>query len=403
MKKSINNKFETTKATARKFLITMSALLLSINLFAQGDKPASADGWMWLFGNGLFITLLGIIVFLIIIITVLGGVLKNVARFTTDRKNKNGGNVATVIAFIIFLSSAHTVSAQTTTPAVASVNNYMGLGAGMFFLMIAFIVLEIIIIWVLISMIQSFVKRETIVTETVKAKKTEPTFIDKLSGMVPIEEEESIMLDHNYDGIRELDNDLPTWWKYGFYVTIVFAVIYLTIHHVTKTSDLQIAQYEKSMEAGRIAKEEFQKKDANNVTENTVKLYTDKTHLDDAANLFKDNCAVCHGKLGEGVVGPNLTDEYWIHGGSLKDIFHTITNGWPDKGMKSWQADFSPLKIDELASYIKSISGTRPPNGKAPQGDVYKEEGTAKSDSTKTDSTKVIAPAIDSTKVGKKK
>jgi len=333
----------------------------------------------------------------------LGGVLKNVARFATERKNKNGGKVVSIIAFIIFLSSAHAVSAQDATPAVASVNNYMGLGAGMFYLMIAFIVLEIIIIWVLISTIQSFVKRETMVSETVKAKKTEPTFIDKLSGMVPIEEEESIMLDHNYDGIRELDNDLPPWWKYGFYVTIVFAIIYLTIHHVTKTSDLQIAQYEKSMEAGRIAKEEFQKKDANNVTENNVKLYTDKTHLDDAANLFKDNCAVCHGKLGEGAVGPNLTDEYWIHGGSLKDIFHTITNGWPDKGMKSWQADFSPLKIDELASYIKSLSGTRPPNAKAPQGDIYKEEATTKSDSTKTDSTKVMAPAMDSTKVGKKK
>ncbi len=404
MKKINIKKSSPYRGMGLKHIFTGIALLTCLGSFAQEAKPVVTQETLWLFSNGLFNTLLGVIVLLLIIISVLGGVLKNVARFSSDRKRNTGGTAAGIIAFIVLISSSQKSVAQTTAAVASTGSNYMGLGAGMFFLMIALIVLELIIIAVLIGMIQMFVKKEMAAAAYVAAKKAEPTFMDRISAAVPVEKEADIMLDHNYDGIRELDNDLPPWWKYGFYVTIIFAVVYLVNHHITKTSDLQIAMYEKSMEEGRIAKEEFQKKDANNVTENTVKLYTDKTHLDEAFSLFKDNCAVCHGKLGEGGVGPNLTDVYWIHGGSLKDIFHTITNGWPDKGMKSWQADFSPLKIDELASYIKSLSGTNPPNGKAPQGDVYKEEGAVvSSDSTKTDSTKVIAPAIDSVKVGKKK
>ncbi len=412
MKNSIDNKIQPKKASPAKYFLTLFALITSFSLFAQQAKPSSADDTLWLFSNGLFDTLLAVIVLLMIIIAVLGGVLVNVARFATERKTSDG-KIIGVIALIAFLSASHSSSAQAVAAVATAATgaaaaapapyDYMGLGAGMFYLMLIFIIMEIVIITVILNSIQVFLKRE--IALSAAAVKTGPTLMDRINATVPLEKEADILMDHDYDGIKELDNDLPPWWKYGFYITIVFAVIYMTIHHITKTSDLQGAAYEKAMEAGRIAKEEYQKKDANNVTENNVKLFTDKTHLDEAADLFKANCAVCHGKLGEGIVGPNLTDEYWLHGGSIKNIFHTITFGWPDKGMKSWQADFSPLKIDELASYVKSLKGTNPPNGKAPQGDMYVEEVTVKSDSTKKDSTKVMAPSIDSTKVkaGKKK
>ena len=400
MKNSLINKIQLKKAIHAKYLLTMFALISSVNLFAQEAKPAPSDDTLWLFSNGLFDTLLGVVIMLLVIIAVLGSVLKNVARYATEKtRDKNSGTAASIIALILFVSYAHSSVAQTTASATAKVsttNDYMGLGAGMFYLMIIIIVIELIIVWGLINSIQLLIKREMTIAEI--AQKTEPSFIDRISAAVPVEKEADILMDHNYDGIQELDNDLPPWWKYGFYLTIVFAIVYLINFHITKTSDLQIPAYEKAMEAGRIAKEEYQKKDANNVTESNVKMITDKDKLAEGAELFKTNCVVCHGKLGEGIVGPNLTDDYWLHGGSIKQIFHTITFGWPDKGMKSWQADFTPAKINELASYVKTLHGTNPPNGKAPQGDMYVEAAVAKSDSTKTDSAKVMAPVVDSTK-----
>lgn len=407
MKNRIDNKIQPQKASTAKYLITAFALVISFGLFAQEAKPAPSDDTLWLFSNGLFDALLGVVIMLLIIIAVLGSVLKNVARYATDKsRNKTGGTAAGIIALILFVSSAHSSMAQTVAataaPNVQKPYDYMGLGAGMFFLMIIIIVIELVIVWGLINSIQLLIKREMKAAEI--EVKAGPTLLDRINATVPIEKESDILLDHNYDGIQELDNDLPPWWKYGFYVTIIFAFVYMILHHVTKTSDLQGPAYEKSMEAARIAKEEYQKKDANNITENNVKMITDKNRLAAGKETFLTNCAVCHGKLGEGIVGPNLTDDYWLHGGSINQIFHTITFGWPDKGMKSWQADFPPAKINELASYVKTLHGTNPPNGKAPQGDIYVEQAE-KSDSTKKDSTKVIVPAIDSTKAkaGKKK
>ncbi len=148
------------------------------------------------------------------------------------------------------------------------------------------------------------------------------------------------------------------------------------------------------MAEAKIAKDEYMRKNALNVDENTVKM-ADAAGIDDGKTIFVANCAVCHGAKGEGVVGPNLTDDYWLHGGFINDVFKTIKNGWPAKGMKSWATDLTPVQIKDVASYIKTLHGTNPPNAKAPQGDLYTEGGTAKSDSTatsglKTDSTTVV-------------
>ena len=147
------------------------------------------------------------------------------------------------------------------------------------------------------------------------------------------------------------------------------------------------------MAQGEAEKAAYLEKAANNVDENTVKLITDKDQLAAAKQIFTTVCAACHTATGAGNVGPNLTDDYWLHGGSIKDVFKTIKYGWPDKGMKSWKDDYSPVQIAQLASYVKSLHGTNPPNPKAPQGTLYTEEGgsggKAAADSTKKDSSAV--------------
>ncbi len=386
MKKSLS------KLYAKCILIGI-ALLSGANAIAQTSAAIEQDS-LSIFSNTLFNVLLGIIILLIIIIAVLGNVLKNVAEATKEKRSNNNGKILSITALLLFLSSTQATFAQTQASTTIS-SGYMGLSPDVFFVMLTLITLEVLIISVLLNSIQIFVRVEK--AQKI-VEKVEPTFFEIITAAVAIDDEESILMDHDYDGIKELDNDLPPWWKYGFYVTIVFAFIYLIHFHVTQTGDLQVAEYNKTMKLAHETKEAYQKANAENVNENTVKMITDKHELDEAANSFKENCAVCHGKSAEGNIGPNLTDNYWIHGGTIKDIFTTIKYGYEDKGMKSWQAELSPLKINEIASYIKTLSGSNPANPKAPQGELFVEGGIIKSDSIKSDSTTVIQK-VDSVKV----
>ena len=163
-----------------------------------------------------------------------------------------------------------------------------------------------------------------------------------LTDAVPIEREAEIMMDHDYDGIRELDNNLPPWWKYGFYVTIVFGVIYLIHYHVTRTGDLQLAEYDKEMAAAAIAKEAYMAEQANMVDESNLVALTESARLEAGKKVYIDNCKICHGEYGEGMVGPNLTDKYWKHGGGIANVYNTIKVGVPDKGMISWESQLTP-------------------------------------------------------------
>jgi cytochrome c oxidase cbb3-type subunit 3 len=216
--------------------------------------------------------------------------------------------------------------------------------------------------------------------------------LSKLSGAVAVEEEEKIVLDHVYDGIRELDNDLPPWWKYGFYLTILVAVIYMVNYHLIKSSPLQAEEYTLSLAKAEKEVAEYMRNSTNNVDESTVKLLTDASDISSGKDLYLNNCAACHGRSGEGTVGPNLTDEYWLHSGGVKDIFKTIKYGWPDQGMKSWKDDFSPVQIAQITSFIKTLAGTNPPNAKAKQGELYTEDVLpADSSLVKKDTIKTVA------------
>ncbi|WP_299986088.1 c-type cytochrome [uncultured Pontibacter sp.] len=177
---------------------------------------------------------------------------------------------------------------------------------------------------------------------------------------------DEIHSNHDFDGIQEYDNDLPPWWKYMFYVTIVFAVGYMLHYHVFRTGALQAEEYEMEMQqAALIAAQNVE--DPNAVT--NFEVLTDAGALESGKAIYLQNCAACHGQAGEGTVGPNLTDEYWIHGGDVNDIFKTVKFGVPSKGMVPWQGKLTKDQMLEVSSYILSLQGSNPPNAKEAQGE----------------------------------
>ncbi|MEZ5022456.1 MAG: cbb3-type cytochrome c oxidase N-terminal domain-containing protein [Chitinophagales bacterium] len=196
-----------------------------------------------------------------------------------------------------------------------------------------------------------------------------------LTDAVPIEYEHDILLDHDYDGIKELDNHLPPWWKWMFYATIVYAVVYIGYFYVWGLGADQYEKYDKKVALAEIQKAEYLANMANNVDENTVTFLADASSLSSGQSIFKANCVTCHGQVGEGTpIAPNLTDQYWIHGGDIKDIFKTIKYGVQNKGMISWQDQLLPNEMSEVASYIVSLQGSNPENAREPQGELYEPE-----------------------------
>lgn len=175
---------------------------------------------------------------------------------------------------------------------------------------------------------------------------------------------------HEFDGIRELDNDPPSWLNILFVISVLFAYAYLVNYHWFKASDLQEVAYEKEISKYTITEEEEEVELAENAVPVVYPL-TDTERLADGAKIYTNNCAVCHLAEGQGLVGPNLTDKYWIHGGSYDEVKYIVTNGVIAKGMIAWKTQLSKKKIDNVTSYIFTLQGTNPPNPKAPEGALY--------------------------------
>jgi len=388
-------------------LVFLSGFLILPNLIWAQEASASSNSY---FSNALFNALFVVIILLLVLIAVVANVLKNVSKsdyikqkLEKNRAEKSNASKVAAVVGIVLLSTA-TLQAQEAAPVIAEKFNWLigGLDMTTFFIMIFIIVCEISLLTVLLNLLKGLLKSDKVeatsaIDETVK-KPVERSLFDKMTYDVDIENEKDILLDHDYDGIKELDNNLPPWWKYGFYLTILIAFVYMAHYHVSKTGDSQEEEYNKAVAQGKAEVAEYMKNSANNVDESTVKML-EGADLATGKDVFVANCAACHGKLGEGTVGPNLVDNAWLHGGSLVDIFKSIKYGWVDKGMKSWKEDLSPMQIAQISSYIKSIQGTNPPNAKAPQGEPYVEVGAPISDSTtvKVDSLSVVA-LVDSLK-----
>ncbi len=189
----------------------------------------------------------------------------------------------------------------------------------------------------------------------------------------PIEEESDILMNHEYDGIRELDNDLPPWWLYGFYISIVFAVVYLGYYEFFG-GDSQTVEFEKEMAQAKTEIEEYKKTAKDLIDASTVVLLTEDTDLAKGKTIFDTSCVVCHLADAGGSIGPNLTDEYWILGGGIKNVFTTVSEGGREgKGMIPWKSTLSPSEIQQVSSYILSLQGTTPAKPKPPEGDIWVE------------------------------
>lgn len=193
----------------------------------------------------------------------------------------------------------------------------------------------------------------------------------KLLGSKPIEEEHEIILDHNYDGIKELDNSLPPWWLYGFYATIIFGAIYLLRYHVFNGQS-QFEELEVAYAEANKAIEEYRKTAKDLVDFNTVEVLTDASDLANGKRIFETNCIACHMSDGGGGIGPNLTDKHWILGGGINNIFKTVSEGGRDgKGMVPWKNSLKPSEIAQVSSYVMQFEGTTPANPKAPEGEIW--------------------------------
>ncbi|MCO6149216.1 cbb3-type cytochrome c oxidase N-terminal domain-containing protein [Flavobacterium sp. NRK1] len=219
-------------------------------------------------------------------------------------------------------------------------------------------------------------KRKLAEIDAIEFKDTK--WFKKLKGFFikirPIEEENEILLNHDYDGIKELDNVLPPWWVNLFYGCIVFALIYLVRFHILEGKD-QKAEFETEMAEAKLAVEEYKKTAKDLIDANTVVQLTEPADIESGKKIFDTNCIACHRQDGGGAIGPNLTDEYWLLGGGIKNVFHTITEGGRDgKGMVAWKGTLKPSEIQLVASYVLSLKGSNPKDPKEPQGDVWVQE-----------------------------
>ncbi len=185
--------------------------------------------------------------------------------------------------------------------------------------------------------------------------------------MSPDQETRDQVLDHDYDGIQEYDNRLPNWWLYTLYGAIVFAVFYWLHFHTLGSGKLPPERYEVEMvQAAEAQLARMGDQDLSN--ESLQLLATVPARVEAGREIFMQFCVVCHGERGEGIVGPNLTDAYWVHGGQPMDMYETVTNGVLDKGMAAWGNQLGPRRVMDVVGFLLTLQNTNVP-GKAPEGE----------------------------------
>ncbi len=359
-------------------LLFMGVLFAALPMNAWADGPPKPSAM----SNPLAQVLVVVIAALLLAIALLAHVVLGAAemkmqRFREQQKNNTGTKVLGMMALLFSASSVFAAEEPAADVAVAASTAIGGLSPTAFYSLISVVGVELLVLLWLLYHLKSLLAKDplpTIVTETFVKESAWKRWWDKANSFKSVQEEANIDLGHNYDGIRELDNRLPPWWLYGFYICIIFSAIYLWRYHVSHTAPSSLEELAIVMEKAALEKENYLKKAANNVNENTVTYLSDATSLEAGKKIFITACAACHAADGGGTVGPNLVDDYWLHGGSVSDIFKSIKYGWPEKGMKSWKDDYSPAQIAQISSYIKSLKGTKPGTPKEPQGELYEEK-----------------------------
>lgn len=365
--------------------IIMILLALFFCNIAEAGTPAAAETD---FSVSVNTVLAGCAFLLLIIIIVLGFALRSAILFYHQKRKKGSAKESAIIkitalSLLFLLLSIGPAIAQDTLTGAA--NETIADASVIRWMLCMILSIEVLVIVFFAKLIRFF-------TETASFHKAVPqnklfsfdftAFWTRVNRLKPIEEEASLDTGHSYDGIRELNNVTPPWFIAGFVISILCAGAYLWRYHVGKSAPLQIEEYNIAVAEAKVKLDEFLRTQANNVDENTV-VVLDAEGIAAGQALFAANCVACHGDKGQGAsVGPNLTDNYWLHKGGIKDIFKTIKYGWPEKGMKSWKDDFSPTQIAQLASYVHALKGSNPTGAKEPQGELYQEENMATTDTS---------------------
>ncbi len=300
-----------------------------------------------------------------------------------NKKMKGNESTKTIISILIFCLLTTVASAQNVAAdAVASKPDFLSSPKNFLtILLLATIFLEFLFIiyfsWKTTKFLNPEALREA--SPEAETESTFETFWNKINSFKAKGEEDTIDTGHNYDGIRELDNVTPPWFITAFALSIIFAAVYLYRYHIAESAPLQIEEYNIEMANADAEKAKLNPANEKIITAETVTMLG-AADIAKGKMLFTANCVSCHGANAAsmpGGVGPNLTDEYWIHGGSIANVFSSITNGWPEKGMISWKSQLSSMQIAQIASYVKSTKGTVQTGGKESQGEIYIEESTS--------------------------
>lgn len=310
-----------------------------------------------------------------------------------ENENVHSGLVPIVkksLMMVLGIASALQISAQdavTETPHVPV--DWTISGDRLNLLLLAVIGIEVLVMlyflrWLKVLILPAAEKQKS----TPAVSKTNRWW-DRVNQSISIEKEADVQLDHDYDGIKELDNSLPPWWIYGFYFTILFAGVYLYRYHISKSAPLQVEELAVQKAEAEKEKLAYMASQANQVDETSIEYQPTADLLSEGKAIFVKNCVSCHGPEAQGAsIGPNLTDEYWLHKGGIKDIFKTIKNGVQEKGMIPWGQQMSNAQIAAVATFIKSLKDSHPANPKAPQGEKYEEE------QAKSGDTASLEPAV---------
>jgi cytochrome c oxidase cbb3-type subunit 3 len=302
-------------------------------------------------------------------------------KLTAVKKEKDASNLkplamlALIFGVISFSNSTYAMSLSTAEEKAMNLPWLKIESADLYMMVIINLVLVGVLLYLrstflnFVKMVKPVVVEKVVPASAKPARKVLRKLNTILTDVVPVEDEAKILMDHEYDGIQELDNNLPPWWVWGFWATIIFAFVYMIHYHVFKTGDLQVEEYRKEMVKSKAEINAYLSKMAMNVDETNATLLEDDKSLTSGKALFAANCVLCHNPNGEGNIGPNLTDEYWIYSPDVKDVFKIIkygaTNGMPEHASK-----LNPIQMQELSSYVLSMPAV---SGKEPQGDKFEK------------------------------
>ncbi len=368
----------------RNFISTIFVSLMALPVLAADPEPVKPG-----ITEGPNLALAIIAVVLLFAIIALAGILRtlagNAGHLQKLRKLKDTDAPKILLLIVGFGLAASQAQAQTVDqPAFPEIFN----NTNTVLLLILNFILLLVFLYV-VSLVRSTLTmflpapKPVKKVETVEVKKANPVMA-ALTDAVPVEREHEILMDHEYDGIHELDNNLPPWWVWMFNLTIVFAVVYMVWFHVLPYGDNQTEQYLAEVEQAEEDRLAYIAKMGESVNENTVTLLTAEADLQAGKSIYNANCQACHLADGGGAVGPNLTDKYWIHGGSIHDIFKTIKYGVPAKGMISWDSQLRPKEMAQVTSFILTLQGTVPAAPKESQGELYVDPDVTVPDSVLT-------------------